>query len=77
MTDATLNLRRTLARAGLDETDVDDLVGALAPAIAEIEKTRGPVEADLMWALVATQADVWRRQRERGDRPKLIAGGRR
>jgi hypothetical protein len=28
-------------------------------------KPRGSVEADLLWALVAVQADVWLQQRQR------------
>ncbi len=44
------------------------MIDSLAPAFAAIERERGAVEADLLWALVAVQADIWLRQRERGMR---------
>jgi hypothetical protein len=68
MNDA--HLRHTLERAGLDAADADRMIAELAPAIAAIERERGTVEADLMWALVATQADIWRRQRGRALRKR-------
>ena len=67
MADTAADLRHTLTRAGLDEADVDRLVANLARPFAAIARERGVVEADLMWALVAVQADLWLRQRERRD----------
>jgi hypothetical protein len=36
---------------------------AVAPAVAAIERERGGVEDELMWALIVTAADSYRRVR--------------
>jgi hypothetical protein len=56
------DLRDTLARSGVSETVAARLFAAVAPAVAAIECERGSVEPELMWALIAVQADIYRRR---------------
>lgn len=56
------DLRRTLLRAGRSERVVDAMLDELAHAFMAIERARGKVDDELVWALVAMQADRYRRR---------------
>jgi hypothetical protein len=56
------DLRDTLARSGISEAVAECVFAAVAPAIAAIERERGGVEHDLLFALIAVQADIYRRR---------------
>ena len=56
------DLRDTLARSGVSAVVAERLFAAVAPAVAAIERERGGVEHDLLFALIAVQADIYRRR---------------
>jgi hypothetical protein len=56
------DLRDTLARSGVSESVVERVFAAVAPAVAAIERERGGVEHDLLFALIAVQADIFQRR---------------
>ena len=56
------DLHGTLARSGVSAAVAKRLFAAVAPAVAAIECERGSVEPELMWALIAVQADIYRRR---------------
>jgi hypothetical protein len=56
------DLRDTLARSGVSETVAARLFAAVTLAAAAIERERGGVEHDLLFALIAVQADIYRRR---------------
>ena len=55
------DLHGTLARSGVSETVAERVFAAVAPAVAAIECERGVVGDELMWALIVTAADSYRR----------------
>jgi hypothetical protein len=63
----TADLRDMLLRAGVSETTAGHLLAVIAPAAAALERERGAVEAELLWALVVVAADAYqRKQPQRG-----------
>ena len=66
------DLRRCLLRAGRSDAAADAMLAALAPAFATIERARGKADNDLVWALVAMQADQarWRAREASGTSPR-------
>jgi hypothetical protein len=52
-----------LARSGVSATVTERVFAAVAPAVAAIECERGVVGDELMWALIVTAADSYRRVR--------------
>ncbi len=61
------DLRDTLARSGVSESVVERVFAAVAPACAAIERERGAVEAELLWALIVVAADAYQRKQPRRD----------
>jgi hypothetical protein len=57
------DLRDTLARSGVSETVAERVLASIARPVAAIECERGSVEPELMWALIVTAADSYRRVR--------------
>jgi hypothetical protein len=47
---------------GVSAAVAERLFAAVAPAVAAIERERGGVEHDLLFALIAVQADIYRRR---------------
>ncbi|HWE72956.1 MAG TPA: hypothetical protein VG328_07340 [Stellaceae bacterium] len=60
--DIESDLRKALLRAGRCETVVDAMLNELNRAFVAIERVRGKVDDELVWALVAVQADRYRRR---------------
>jgi Fe-S cluster assembly scaffold protein SufB len=58
----TSDLRDTLMRSGVNAAVAARLFAAVAPAVAAIERERGGVEHDLLFALIAVQADIFQRR---------------
>ncbi len=63
------DLRRALLRAGHSAAAVNEMLAALQPAFAAIERARGKVEDELVWALVGVAADRARRHAQQGREP--------
>ena len=57
------DLRGTLLRSGVSEAVVERVFAAVAPAVVAIERERGVVEDELLWALVAVAADSFQHAR--------------
>jgi len=58
---AQAELRHALLRADVPAAMVDRALRGIGPAFAALERERGAVEPDLLWALIAVQADRVRR----------------
>jgi hypothetical protein len=56
------DLRDTLLRSGVSAAIAERVFAAVAPAVAAIERECGGVEHDLLFALIAVQADIYRRR---------------
>jgi len=56
------DLRRALRNAGRCEATIDRMLAELSRAFAALERVRGKVDDELLWALVALQADRYRRR---------------
>jgi hypothetical protein len=52
-----------LLRSGLNETLINRVLASIARPVAAIERARGSVEPELIWALIVTAADSYRRVR--------------
>lgn len=55
------DLHDTLARSGVSTAIAERLFAAVAPAVAAIERERGTIDGDLLLALIAVQADIYRK----------------
>jgi hypothetical protein len=58
-------LRDTLLRSGIAEGTAGHLLAVVAPAAAAIERERGAVEDELLWALIVVAADAYQRKQPR------------
>ena len=56
------DLRRALIQAGRHEATVNNMLAVLRAAVEAIERARFRVNDDLLWALLAMQAERYRRQ---------------
>lgn len=55
------DLRRALAQAGYDARAIADMIEALAPVVAAVERAGTLVDSELAWALLGVAADRRRR----------------
>ena len=59
---AASDLRASLVHSGLGLPIVERVLAAIARPFAAIERERGKIDdADLIWVLIAAQADIYRR----------------
>jgi len=56
------DLRRALARAGKSDEVIAATLSELSRVFAAVERARGGVDDELVWALLAVQADRARRR---------------
>jgi len=62
------DLRGTLARTGVSEAVVERVFAAIAPAVAALERQRGAVEPELLWALIVVAAASFQRTQPQCER---------
>ena len=55
------DLRDTLARSGVSAAVAERVFAAVAPAVAALERERCVVDDELLLALIAVQADIYRK----------------
>jgi hypothetical protein len=69
------DLRRALLASGKPCPVVDRILADLAPVFAVVERTRGAVDSELVWALVCVAADRARR-RAQHERSRAVVSAR-
>jgi hypothetical protein len=60
------DLRKALLRSGRSEATVDRMIAEMERVHRAMERARGAVPDDLLWALIACQADHYRRAAQAG-----------